>query len=123
MLRELLKPQNGVKLLTGLSGLFFERLLAAVPANGHAAVPVAESAPVVVQETAVVPTPPAETIDDLTLINGIGPTFARRLQEAGITTFGRLAELTPEVVKELARLSDWQADPAGWIAQARARTA
>ena len=37
--------------------------------------------------------------DDLTKINGIGPTFAKRLQEAGITTYKALASSTAEQVK------------------------
>jgi predicted flap endonuclease-1-like 5' DNA nuclease len=58
----------------------------------------------------------AET-DDLTAINGIGPTYARRLSEAGINTFDRLAALSPEQLREITRASG-QGDPAGWIVEA-----
>ncbi len=57
--------------------------------------------------------------DDLTVINGIGPTFAKRLQEAGITTYQALARLTGEQIKEITRVAEWQADPDEWIAAAK----
>ena len=53
--------------------------------------------------------------DDLTKINGIGPTFASRLQKAGITTYRALAGLTVEQVQEITGAADWQADPGEWI--------
>ncbi len=58
--------------------------------------------------------------NDLTLISGIGPAYARRLNEAGIMTFAQLAELAPEKVRKLAHLGEWQGDPEGWIRQAKA---
>jgi hypothetical protein len=58
--------------------------------------------------------------DDLTRIKGIGPTFARRLQEAGITSFAALAALSPEEAREISGATNWQADPADWIAEAKA---
>ena len=58
--------------------------------------------------------------DDLTAINGIGPTFAKRLQEAGITTYQALAGLTAEQIKEITHVAEWQADPNEWIAAAKA---
>lgn len=58
--------------------------------------------------------------DDLTKINGIGPTFAKRLQEAGITTYQSLANLSEEQIKEITHAADWQADPNEWIAEAKA---
>lgn len=57
--------------------------------------------------------------DDLTQIKGIGPTFARRLKEAGITTFAQLAGATVGQLQEITGVAEWQADPADWIAQAR----
>ena len=56
--------------------------------------------------------------DDLTSISGIGPAFARRLNDGGITTFSQLAELSPERIREVAHLSEHQGDPEAWIAQA-----
>lgn len=57
--------------------------------------------------------------DDLTEINGIGPAFARRLNEAGITRYQQLAELSVGQVRERMHLSEWQGDPESWIEQAR----
>lgn len=65
------------------------------------------------------PKMPART-DDLTAIKGIGPTFARRLKEAGITTYAALANLTADQVRTITQMADWQGDPADWIAQAQA---
>lgn len=110
----LLNPKNLMKVLAGLSGLLFEKIDSAVPGNGTMPDNGTEvkAAPITV--------PVAVKADDLTQINGIGPTFARRLQEAGINSFRKLAELTPEYLKEVTKAADWQADPAAWIAQAKA---
>jgi len=59
-----------------------------------------------------------EAADDLTQINGIGPAYARRLNEAGITTYAQLSALTPEQVREMAQLGEWQGEPGEWIEQA-----
>jgi large subunit ribosomal protein L21 len=54
------------------------------------------------------PSPPA----DLTQVVGIGPVFARRLMESGITTFAELAAAPPGRIADAtgvpeARVSDW----------------
>jgi predicted flap endonuclease-1-like 5' DNA nuclease len=60
--------------------------------------------------------------DRLEEINGIGPVFARRFNEAGIYTFAELAELTPERVHEIVHTEEWQKiDPDAWIAEAKER--
>ena len=56
---------------------------------------------------------------DLQEINGIGPAFARRLQEAGITRFEQLAALAPHEVRERTNLETWQGDVDSWIEQAQ----
>lgn len=58
--------------------------------------------------------------DDLTEVNGIGPVFARRLMEGGISTFAQLAAAQTERVMELtgvheSRASDW-VEQAGTLA-------
>lgn len=69
----------------------------------------------------VVETPPPPP-DDLVDINGIGPVFAKRLNEAGITTFAQLAAMTPEKAREITGVKEWQPnDPAAWIAEAQTR--
>ena len=58
--------------------------------------------------------------DPLEDITGIGPVFAKRLNEAGIYTFADLAALTPENIHEIIGPEDWQKiDPGVWIAEAR----
>ncbi len=59
--------------------------------------------------------------DDLTEINGIGPVYAKRLAEAGITTFETLAAQSSESLAEIAELP--LANTADWIEQAKARIA
>ena len=94
---ELVLPKNYVKLLAGVVSMVFEQF------NGKVS---AASAKMVKAEP-----------DDLTRINGIGPTFAKRLQEAGIDSFEKLAAASPLVVKEVAKLAAWQAGPAGWVGE------
>lgn len=58
--------------------------------------------------------------ENLTLIRGIGPAYARRLQEAGIRTFALLAKASPEHVCEIVQIKPWQnAVPKEWIAEAK----
>lgn len=58
--------------------------------------------------------------DNLEVIDGIGPTYAKRLNEAGIVSFAQLAELTPEQIKEIIKPAAWQKIEAeSWIAQAK----
>jgi large subunit ribosomal protein L21 len=45
--------------------------------------------------------PAAGGKDDLSLLSGVGPKIQQKLEEAGITTFRQIAELTPEQAKEL----------------------
>ena len=54
------------------------------------------------------------------IVRGIGPTYARRLHEAGIDNLADLAEQTAERVAEVAGLKTWQrADPQAWIDEAK----
>lgn len=58
-----------------------------------------------------------ESVIDLRRIEGIGPAYARRLREAGVTHVGALAERDPEAVAEMADVSTARAE--GWLEQAR----
>jgi large subunit ribosomal protein L21 len=58
--------------------------------------------------------------DDLTEIKGIGPVYALRLAETGITTFAALARMSPQLLREITRATA-AADTEDWIAQARLR--
>ena len=63
------------------------------------------------------PMPARETqADDLKAISGIGPVTARRFNEAGITTFARLAAMTPEELEQISDTGRW--NPADWIKEA-----
>lgn len=58
--------------------------------------------------------------DDLTRLEGIGPTYAARLCEHGIATFARLAETDEATLAELVQAPAWRRPNfADWIAQAR----
>lgn len=43
----------------------------------------------------------SEGKDNLQAIKGIGPTFAKRLNEAGVTTFAQLSNLSSEQLEEI----------------------
>lgn len=58
-----------------------------------------------------------EEKDDLTEINGVGPTYASRLAEAGILTYADLAKADVAKVAEVAKVSE--AAATGWIAEAK----
>lgn len=69
-------------------------------------------------------TPPSEPPrppepDDLTEVNGIGPVFARRLMEGGISTFTQLAQADVARVTELTGVPESRATD--WIEQASTR--
>jgi large subunit ribosomal protein L21 len=65
------------------------------------------------------PKPRSPEPDDLTEVNGIGPVFARRLMEAGISTFSNLAQAEPGRVAEIAQVPE--ARVTDWIEQAGQR--
>ena len=54
--------------------------------------------------------------DDLTGVKGIGPVYAERLVEAGITTFAELANADVAAVAGAAGVSESMAE--GWLEQA-----
>jgi large subunit ribosomal protein L21 len=116
---ELVSPKNYINLMAGVVNLVFEQI------NNLSNRLPAANVTIEMDNTAESATIPAKTAviqakaDDLTVINGIGPTFAKRLQAAGITTFQALASASPEHIKEVTKLADWQADPADWIAAAK----
>jgi len=59
--------------------------------------------------------------DDLTKLKGVGPAYAKKLNEAGITSFAQLASLTPEGVTELEEKlnASGRVERDGWIEQAK----
>jgi large subunit ribosomal protein L21 len=60
----------------------------------------------------------ATAADDLTTIKGIGPTYAKRLADSGITTFAGLANASTEHLRDVTHATA-AANPKEWIAQAR----
>ena len=58
--------------------------------------------------------------DDLALVNGIGPVFAERLRQAGITTFADVAKASADQLREVTHATS-VANPDEWIEQAKAR--
>ncbi len=44
-----------------------------------------------------------ETVDDLTRISGVGPKLAKKLNQAGVTRFAQIAELSDEAITQLER--------------------
>ena len=61
-----------------------------------------------------------ERKDRLERIRGIGAVFARRLNEAGVFTFEQLAELSPDRIREILHVEEWQKiQPEKWIEEAR----
>ncbi|NOZ71043.1 MAG: DUF4332 domain-containing protein [Chloroflexi bacterium] len=62
----------------------------------------------------------APSSDDLTRIQGVGSVFAKKLVEAGISSFAQLANQTPAQLEAICQAPDWRKpDYASWIYQAR----
>ena len=95
------RPKIVIDLLAGMLGLLFDQLDGAQPFD------------VVELDDAT------QQADDLTKISGIGPAFARRLNDAGVTSYGQLAGMTAEEVRQRTELAEWQGDPDDWISQAQ----
>jgi large subunit ribosomal protein L17 len=75
------------------------------------------AAPVAVEEASA-----TTESDDLEKVEGIGPKIAEVLTEAGIDTFAKLAESTPEAIREILDNAGSQFashDPATWPQQAK----
>ena len=62
----------------------------------------------------------APELDDLELINGIGPVYSSKLAEMGITTFSGLAAASAEEI--VGKLGTAESRVADWIDQAKARS-
>lgn len=62
--------------------------------------------------------------NQLQLIRGIGPTYARRLNEFGIQTFADLAECGVDQVAKIIKMKQWQAvNIQDWLDEAKALAA
>jgi len=85
----------------------------------------AETSAVEVKEVKAIPVieeaPVAETssVDDLEIVEGIGPKIAEALADAGVTTFAQLADMTPEAIQEIVSAAGiGSKSPATWPQQA-----
>jgi predicted flap endonuclease-1-like 5' DNA nuclease len=60
--------------------------------------------------------------DNLQVINGIGPAYERRLNEAGIVTLADLAQQSPDNLRQITGIKSWHAaDPQQWIDAAQTK--
>jgi len=72
------------------------------------------------QATALATTRGQSEGDDLTQLEGIGPMYAERLRNGGITTFAQLAETDEAALATIISAPAWRRiDFASWIEQAR----
>ena len=67
------------------------------------------------------PEPEIQTADDLTVIKGIGPIFAERLNAAGIYTYADLATADPDVIEQVVAARQ-KISPDDWIREAKSLT-
>ena len=80
-----------------------------------------KQAPEVAEETGEpAATTVAIVLDQLEAIRGIGPVYARRLNEAGIFTYANLAQATPDqLVSIVVTEGSVTPDVAAWISEAQ----
>ena len=95
------RPKIVIDLVAGMLGLLFDQLDGAQPLGVSE---LDNSSP---------------EANDLTKISGIGPAFALRLNDAGVTSYGQLAGMTAEEVRQRTGLAEWQGDPDDWVSQAQ----
>jgi predicted flap endonuclease-1-like 5' DNA nuclease len=89
------------------------------PVESEAVSPILTGQDVAVdRESAEYPVAGAPSTDDLTTIKGVGPTYARRLAEAGINTYDELAGTSPQMLRDVTHALA-SSDVEEWIAQAR----
>ena len=110
------EAEQGVDHGTEIPMMSFEAepAVKAAPAPKIVVTPKSEAAP----KPAATPKKEVAKPDDLTAIKGIGPTFAKRLAEAGLTTYAAVASASAERLREVTNAPP-MADPDEWIAQAR----
>ena len=95
------------------------------PKAKKAAPKAAEAAPAVEAKEEAPKAAPAKAAsgagDDLTKLKGVGPAYAKKLNEAGITSFAQISALTPEGVSELEEKlnASGRVERDGWIEQAK----
>ena len=65
--------------------------------------------------------PAAKVADDISLIDGVGPAYQKKLESAGITTFAQIAELDAKAAEALNEKLDLKGkiESGEWIEQAK----
>ena len=86
--------KSGVKAAVGAASVAAVAAAAPAPKAEKKAAPKAEA-------------PAAAAADDLTKINGIGPAAAKKLTDAGITTFAQLAAIDVDAFDAVKVKADW----------------
>ncbi len=92
---------------------------APVAAAPVAAAPVVEAAPVAAAPVAA--EAPAEIADDVSLIDGVGPTYKQKLEGAGITSLKQIAEFDAAAIEKLDAELDLKGKIVSgeWVEQAK----
>ena len=106
-----------MRLIALLFGIWLGYMLGQKQPNRHRRVMTAA------QTTPTAVTPPAKP-DDLTTINGIGPSFAKALNAMGIRTFAQLATQDPDDLAQrmAVRVTADRIRRDKWIEQARSKS-
>ncbi len=65
--------------------------------------------------------PAPKAADDISLIDGVGPAYQKKLESAGITTFAQIAELNGKAAEELNEKLDLKGkiESGEWVEQAK----
>ncbi|MEO1704622.1 MAG: 50S ribosomal protein L21 [Pseudomonadota bacterium] len=117
--------KSGVKAAVGGAG--FAAAVAAAPAATKAAAPKAEKpkAETKAETAEAAPAAAAAGADDLKLLSGVGPALEKKLHEAGVTSFARIAAWTEEDVAAMDEKLSFKGriEREGWIEQAQAKVA
>lgn len=115
---------------TSLAADLAPEIAAPVVEAAPAAAPVVAPAPVVAAAPAPVATPapapvveaaPAAKADDISLIDGVGPTYEKKLISAGITSFAQIAAFDEAKITELNESLDLKGKIVSgeWVEQAK----
>lgn len=118
------KRRKGYKKRNGHRQYLTQIVIEGISASGaKKAAPKAEKAAPKTEKVAEAKAPKAaKKVDDLKLIEGVGPKAAEALVEAGITTFSKLAKTSADAVKAILEASESQLshlDPTTWAQQAQ----
>jgi len=118
------KRRKGYKKRNGHRQYLTQIVIEGISASGaKKAAPKAEKAAPKTEKVAEAKAPKAaKKVDDLKLIEGVGPKAAEALVEAGITTFSKLAKTSADAVKAILEASESKLshlDPTTWAQQAQ----